>query len=84
MVALAREISRRRIIVPLVSKLRATNAPKGLAVLTHLKTVSDDGIVVVRQARANYQIGDGGEAALPRCVANTTFRCQTSGEQSNT
>ncbi len=35
--------------MPLVSKLQATNAPKGLAALTHLKTVSDDGIVVVRR-----------------------------------
>jgi len=33
-----------------------------------LKTVFDDGIVVVRQARVNDQIGDGGEAAEPTGV----------------
>jgi len=37
----------------------------GPAVRAHLKTVFDDGIVVVRQARVNDQIGDGGEAAEP-------------------
>lgn len=46
-------------------QVRPTNAPMGLAALTHLKTVSDDGIVVVRQPLANDQIGGSGEVAEP-------------------
>src|SRR5207247_10375766 len=41
----------------------------GPAARAHLKTVFDDGIVVVRQARVNDQIGDGGEAAEPTVLA---------------